>query len=523
MNEKHLAQIVTLTSKLLEESDVHTKQNIVADKTIYAKDGLYVGDFNPAYDFFIKGRGCVTGDLIIKGNLLYENSGNGLLNSFCDVAVLPNKPSGFRVRDDTFVKGLMWDFKDEEFIFADEQYFDKRQNIFLQNVKLKNINFNNAYCKNILLESSIISLNDSNNINVEGNLCIKGNTKIEGNLYSSGEILNIKSPLITKTIRIEGGLTVENGVEITRELVCNGIKTNDMDCADISANNLKVEANIDVGQNLDISGYFHAKKGGEFKQGLEVGGNLYLGKSLIFTGDETGIAFTKLSHLENASVSYINNKKVNTEGDIMTTHGSQELHNKILGTYLDAKYFKIKNLDNPEDNYDAVNKKYVDQFVTGGHILEPTRLATNEKLDAVFMASAYQLVSKNMEQLIVDCVEAKIGDRILVKNQQNPAENGIYIVISKGHKNQQWILQLADDCADILKNRPRITPLILSRFGEKNGRKIFGLNFITQMVWEFMDQEDFVKKVWDPVEKILLENKELKRRIEALEVKNNMI
>ena len=32
----------------------------------------------------------------------------------------------------------------------------------------------------------------------------------------------------------------------------------------------------------------------------------------------------------------------------MTTHASQELHNKILGTYLDAKYFKIKNLDNPE-------------------------------------------------------------------------------------------------------------------------------------------------------------------------------
>jgi len=53
MNEQQLARIVTLTSQLLQEKDVHTKQNIVGDKHIYAKEGLFVGDFNPAYDFFI--------------------------------------------------------------------------------------------------------------------------------------------------------------------------------------------------------------------------------------------------------------------------------------------------------------------------------------------------------------------------------------------------------------------------------------------------------------------------------------
>lgn len=126
-----------------------------------------------------------------------------------------------------------------------------------------------------------------------------------------------------------------------------------------------------------------------------------------------------------------------------------------------------------------------------------------------------------MEQLIVDSIEVNIGDRILVKNQENTVENGIYVVISKGHRNQQWILQLADDCIDIVKNRPRITPIVLVRYGEVNGRRMFGMNYLNQLIWEFMGQEDFVKKVWDPMERVLVENKEIRKRLEMLEEKFN--
>ena len=66
LNEQ-VAQIIQIITKLQKQEDFHTTKNIVADKTIYAKRGLHVGDFNPAFDLFIKGNSCIKGDLIIKG------------------------------------------------------------------------------------------------------------------------------------------------------------------------------------------------------------------------------------------------------------------------------------------------------------------------------------------------------------------------------------------------------------------------------------------------------------------------
>lgn len=524
INEHQIAQIVNITAQLLEEKDIHSKFNIVGDKTIYAKEGLYVGDFNPSYDFFIKGRGCITGDLIVKGNLFYETTGNNIQQSFSDVFTKMHRPAGFRVRSDDNVRGFMWDQQEDEFVFADEQYFVNvrpRQPIFLQNIRLKNANISNTYTKNLLVDSSIIATNTNNNLSMDSNLLLKGNMRIDGYIYSAQDTVNIKSQLIVKTTKVEGSLFVENVVEVQNNLNCRELRTNNVECSDLMGNNIVLEGELKVNQGMELNGYFQAKKGGEFKQGLEVGGNIFVGKSLIFTGQDSGIAFTNLSHIENASVSFINGKKVDQHGDILTTEGQQELSNKNLGTNLDAKFFKIKNIDNPEDNYDVVNKKYVDQFVMGGHLLEPVRLATNNKLEGVFMGSSYQIISKKMETLMVENVETNIGDRILVKNQENAAENGIYVVISRGHKNQQWILQLAEDCGEIIRNRPRITPLVLVRYGEENGRRLFGMNYMNSTIWEFMAQEDFLKRIWEPMEKIISENKEIKDRLKKLEERLN--
>jgi len=492
MNEHQLAKIVTLTAQLLEEKDIHTKHNIVGDRTIYAKEGLFVGDFNPSYDFFIKGRGCITGDLVIKGNLYYENNGSGLQNSFCDVFTKPNKPCGFRIRDDVHAKGIMWDDKEEEFIIGDEKYFETKNLSNLLNIRAKNVNLMNAYCRNVLIDSTIISTHSSNNINIEGNLIIKGNVKLDGFITSPNETINFKTQLVTKNIKVEGQLFVDSDVTVSKNVKCLGLESQNIVCNELTGTNLELDGELKVKQNIDIGGYFIAHKGGEFNIGLEVKGNIYCGKSLIFTDDKAGIAFSKLTQIENASVSYLNGKKIPNQGDLVNTLDSQELFNKSLGTNLDAKYNKIVNIDNPSDAYDVVNKKYVDQFIVGGHLLEPARFATNEKLDAAFMASSYQLISKKMESLMIDGIEAKIGDRILVKNQTLLVENGIYVVISRGHKNQQWILQLADDCVEILRTRPRIVPLVLVKYGEKNGKKIFGINFSNQTIWEFMSQEDYL-------------------------------
>ena len=520
VNPQQIANIVQIVTQLLKENDIHTNGNIVGDKTIYAKGGLYIKDFNPNYDFFINGRSCIQGDLIIKGNLYYEDNGSTLDKTFLDVIAKPNKSSGFRVRDDVSAKGLIWDSQEEEFVIADEQYIESikpRQNINLHNIRFKNINFNNGYCKNVLIEKGIMAMNDK--IKVEGDVNLIGSISINGELKFAKDVVNIKSQLITKTIKIEGSLFVEGNVEFQKSLNAQNIHTNNIDCSDINCNRIQLEGDFITKSNCEIGGYFIATRGAEFKAGLEVKGNLYLGQALVFTGEETGIAFNKLSTIENASVNYINMKKISTFGDVMVTEAPQTMTNKSLGSNLDAQYNKIVNVDHPKDAYDAVNKKYVDQFVLGSYVIEPVKLVADVNLEGVFMASQYQLVSKEMEKLVVDKIETNMGDRILLQNQKNAAENGVYIVVSKGHRNQQWILQLSDDYKDIIKNRPNITPMVMSRYGEKNAKKLFGVNHINNLVWEIMENDDFIKKNWSIYEKLLIENKELKERIAVIEEK----
>jgi hypothetical protein len=504
-NEHQIANIVKIVSHLIQQDDIHSRGNIVGDKTIYAKEGLYVGDYNPNYDFFIKGRGCITGDVIIKGNLFYENAvGEASNKNYMDVTVKPNKSTGFRVRDDISAKGLIWDSQEEEFVIADEQFIENvkpRQPNFLCNLRFKNANFCNGYCKNIAIENSIIGLNQ--NIKIDSDIVLSGDFKIKGNIYSLLETLTIKSNIATKSIKVEGSIFVENSIEVGKDITCHHLNTLNIDCGDIKVRNIQLEGDIRIKGNCEIEDYFISLKGAEFRTGLEVKGSIYIGKNLIFTGEDSGIAFSNLCNIENASVSYINGKKILDEGDILVSKGSQELSNKYLGTNLNAKKFRICNMDSPIDEDDAVNKKYVDQFVIGCHILEPVKVASTENLDCLFANNHFQLMSKEMGRLTLDGIDAEIGDRILVKNQLTKTENGIYIVAAVGNRNQQWILQIAEDWEDIIKNRQKITPMVMIRYGIENGRKLFGMNLVYFSIWEIMGCEEFVKKGWGIYEKLL--------------------
>lgn len=77
---------------------------------------------------------------------------------------------------------------------------------------------------------------------------------------------------------------------------------------------------------------------------------------------------------------------------------------------------KIINLPNPVNNQDAVPKIYVDQLIEG----------LNWK-DNVRAASAGNNVNISSPGTTLDGVTLANGDRILLKDQTNQAENGLYI------------------------------------------------------------------------------------------------
>jgi len=101
-----------------------------------------------------------------------------------------------------------------------------------------------------------------------------------------------------------------------------------------------------------------------------------------------------------------------------------KLHNFALATAsVDLNNQKITNLTDPTNPQDAANKRYVDAAVVGIDWKASVRAATTA---AVTLATALE----NGDTL--DGVVLATGNRVLVKNQADATENGIYVVAASG-------------------------------------------------------------------------------------------
>lgn len=125
-----------------------------------------------------------------------------------------------------------------------------------------------------------------------------------------------------------------------------------------------------------------------------------------------------------------NNKvRIDIDNTVATLSDQQTLSNKVLGTNidlgadLDAATHKIINLGAPTQANDAATKAYVDAAVEGLHVHEAARVATQGNVSI-----ANGLESGDTAGGVV----LATGDRVLVKDQTNPAENGIYVVQASG-------------------------------------------------------------------------------------------
>ena len=85
--------------------------------------------------------------------------------------------------------------------------------------------------------------------------------------------------------------------------------------------------------------------------------------------------------------------------------------------------FNLTNVADPTAPQHAATKNYVDNAVAGLTWKTPVRVASTANI-----AVATGLVNAT----VIDGVTVATGDRVLLKNQTAPAENGIYIVAAAG-------------------------------------------------------------------------------------------
>jgi hypothetical protein len=113
----------------------------------------------------------------------------------------------------------------------------------------------------------------------------------------------------------------------------------------------------------------------------------------------------------------------------------------------------LKQLAAISDNKHLVTKEYVDARLAG-QIWDPVRAATVSGL-AVSTTSATVLTSSAQETMpAVDGVTLAAGDRVLLKDQSDKTQNGIYEVTSTGGASAEWVLTRADDADAAVEFRP---------------------------------------------------------------------
>jgi hypothetical protein len=112
---------------------------------------------------------------------------------------------------------------------------------------------------------------------------------------------------------------------------------------------------------------------------------------------------------------------------------------------------KITNVSTPTADMDAANKAYVDTFVTGLSPKTAVRVATNGALspaaiyDNGVSGVGATLTTLTTGTLTIDGVVVVANDRVLIKDQADPVQNGIYDVTVAGNVGVLYILTRALD------------------------------------------------------------------------------
>ncbi len=105
----------------------------------------------------------------------------------------------------------------------------------------------------------------------------------------------------------------------------------------------------------------------------------------------------------------------------------------------------------PTNSTDLVNKTYVDSLVVSGvHFHEPVRVESPINLNATYNngtsgVGATLTNAGTQVALVIDGVTLSVSDRVLIYQQTNQVQNGIYVVSNVGSGSTNWVLTRATD------------------------------------------------------------------------------
>lgn len=111
---------------------------------------------------------------------------------------------------------------------------------------------------------------------------------------------------------------------------------------------------------------------------------------------------------------------------------------------------KLSSLAAPTDKTDAATKAYVDALKTGLTVKSPVRAATTANINATYDngtagIGATLTGAANGALAAIDGVTLAVGQRVLVKNQTDAKQNGLYVVNKTGSGTEAFMLTRTHD------------------------------------------------------------------------------
>ena len=202
--------------------------------------------------------------------------------------------------------------------------------------------------------------------------------------------------------------------------------------ASFSSNDFSVSSGA---VTIKASGVSNAQLAGSIANAkLASAGQLTLGSTTLELGT-TDTAIAGLTQLTVDQIDINGNTITSSSGDIILSSASD----------IDANSNVIKNVATPTADSHAANKGYVDGVVNGLDVKESVDVATTANLGYTYSNGAGTLTNGSNGVISLDGIELTANMRVLVKDQTDAKQNGIYKVTTAGAVGAALVLTRADD------------------------------------------------------------------------------
>ena len=134
--------------------------------------------------------------------------------------------------------------------------------------------------------------------------------------------------------------------------------------------------------------------------------------------------------------------KIGSAGD--DTNINLILDPKGSGT-VDVNSSRITNVTDPSGSQDAATKAYVDSVANGLDVKASVKLASTANVAGTYNNGAGTITAGSNGAISIDGVTPSASDRVLLKNQTDATENGLYLITTVGDGSTAYVLTRTPD------------------------------------------------------------------------------